>query len=209
MAMSRTTTICFALGGVIILPVLLFAQPTGSEAAPKTNSKVPSAKAICADGLKHEPVRVQIGTVEAVTQVGQEVSIPVRVKGVCNLAAFSFWLTFDSRVASLERVEQTPFLAGDPPQETKFTGLVAGTGPQTIKGIRKVGTGGVDGIGTLARLIFKGRTRGASRIDLVRLHLYDVQGQEISTDPRGVRLTVVPPVDRRRLRHPRAKLPGN
>jgi hypothetical protein len=146
------------------------------------------------------PVRVQIGVVEAVTWVGAELPLPVRVKGVCNLAGFSFWIQIDSRIAELVRVEQTPFLAGKPRVDTEFVGLVPGAPRQTITGIRPRGSAGVDGVGTLARLILRGRSQGATQIKAVRLKLWDPDGEEIESFSVPVRLTVLPAGDPRKRR---------
>jgi hypothetical protein len=159
----------------------------GATAPGEEQSVRPQA---CVDGTDLGTIRVQLGTVEAGVKVGEEIPIPVRVKGVCGLAAFSFGIALESRIAQLVRVEQTPFLAGKPPVPVQFMGLRPGASRQTIAGLRAAGTGGVDGVGTLARLIFRGMARGATRIDIVRLKLFDADLNEMVTNPVPVRLTV-------------------
>ena len=136
----------------------------------------------------------------ALTRIGEELPLPVRVKGVCDLAGFSFWIQIDSHVAELVRVEQTPFLAGKPPVDTEFVGLMPGAPRQTVAGARVPGSGGVDGVGTLARLIFRGRNAGATRIQVIRLKLRDPDGEEIPSFAVPVRLTVMPGWDPRKNR---------
>ncbi|MFQ5670803.1 MAG: cohesin domain-containing protein [Acidobacteriota bacterium] len=138
------------------------------------------------------PIRVQVGTNKMFVKVGHTIQIPVRVKGVCDLAAFHFGLAFNPRVARLVRVEQTPFLAGDPPVEIAFQGLRPGAGQQTIMGARPPGTGTVDGIGTLARLVFVGWTTGMTTIRLTRLHLQDGERREFRSFQVPVDLFVRP-----------------
>ena len=122
-------------------------------ATPQAPKTAPAARPeACLDGRELGPIRVQLGTVEALTRVGEEVAIPVRVKGVCGLAGFAFGITLETRVAQLVRVEQTPFLSGKPPVAVEFLGLQPGAPRQTIAGLRARGSGGVDGIGTLANV---------------------------------------------------------
>jgi hypothetical protein len=164
-----------------------------ARATPKTPVATPPARPqACVDGRELGPRRVQIGAVEAATRVGQEIAIPVRVKGVCGLAGFAFGITLNSRIADLVRVEQTPFLSGQPPVDVEFIGLRPGARRQTIAGLRARGTGGVDGIGTLARLIFRGMAEGSTTIELARLKLYDVDLKEMPTQAVPMRLTVLP-----------------
>jgi hypothetical protein len=49
----------------------------------------------------------------------------------------------------------------------------------------------VDGIGTLARLIFVGRKPGRTEVRLVRLELVDGSGEIIPADPVPLRLNVL------------------
>jgi hypothetical protein len=167
------------------------AMPAESDQAPQEEA-APARPQACLDGRDLGPIRVQLGAVEAVTRVGEEVPIPVRIKGVCGLAGFSFGVVMESRTAQLVRVEQTPFLAGKPPVDVEFVGLTPGAPRQTIAGLRARGTGGVDGIGTLARLVFRGMTEGATRIEIVRLKLFDADLNEMATNPVPIRLTVMP-----------------
>jgi hypothetical protein len=138
------------------------------------------------------PTRVQIGAVEALAYVGKTVTLPVLIKGVCDLGGFSFWLGYDRSVVELVEVGETPFLAGTPPVAIVFTGLQPGAPRQTIQGRRPPESGGVDGRGILARLVFRGLSQGHTQINLVRLHLYDPRGDEISSFQVPVRLTVLP-----------------
>jgi len=167
------------------------APPPEPDQVPQENV-APARPEACVDGRELGPIRVQLGSVEAVTRVGEEVPIPVRVRGVCGLAGFSFGIVLESRTAQLVRVEQTPFLAGKPPVDVEFVGLTPGAPRQTIAGLRARGTGGVDGIGTLARLVFRGRTAGATRIEIVRLKLFDADLNEMATNSVPIRLTVMP-----------------
>jgi hypothetical protein len=164
--------------------------PPEADQAPPPEAAPPRPEA-CVDGRALGPIRVQLGSVEAVTRVGEEIPIPVRVRGVCGLAGFSFGIVLESRTAQLVRVEQTPFLAGKPPVDVEFIGLTPGAPRQTIAGLRARGTGGVDGIGTLARLIFRGRTAGVTRIEIVRLKLFDADLNELPVNPVPLRLTVL------------------
>lgn len=160
-----------------------------TQTAPAGEKPRPQA---CAEGGTLGPIRIQVGAVEALAYVGKTVSLPVLVKGVCDLGGFNFWLTYDHRVVQLVEVAETPFLAGSPPVELAFTGLQPGAPRQTIRGSRPPGSGGVDGRGILARLVFRGLAEGNTRINLVRLHLYDPQGEEIDSFQVPVRITVLP-----------------
>ncbi len=177
-------------------------EPSGALQVNSANSPDP-----CAGKGLEGPVRVQIGTVEAGIHVGGTISLPVRVKGVCGLAAFRLWVTYDRTVLKLEEVLPAPFLAGDPPVELEFVGLRPGAARQTVEGARPEGLGGVDGIGTLARLIFKGLSEGSTEIQLVRLQLFAEDGSLIPSRPYPVRMTVYPvrrrPGDPRRNPVPR------
>ena len=173
-------------------------QDASQQAPPPEPDQVPQEDVAparpeaCVDGRDLGPIRVQLGSVEAAIRVGEEIPIPVRVKGVCGLAGFSFGIVLESRTAQLVRVEQTPFLAGKPPVAVEFAGLTPGAPRQTIAGLRARGTGGVDGVGTLARLVFRGITAGATRIEIVRLKLFDADLNEMATNPVPIRLTVTP-----------------
>lgn len=175
--------------------------PAGVPSAPADGEPRPQA---CAEGKTLGPVRIQIGAVDALVFVGNTVTLPVLVKGVCDLGGFSFWLTYDRSVVQLLEVGETPFLAGSPPVDYDFTGLLPGAPRQTIRANRPPESGGVDGRGILARLVFRGLAQGNTRINLVRLHLYDPGGDEISSFQVPVRLTVlpvpVPPGDPRDMR---------
>ena len=175
-------------------------EPAG-PAVPAGEKPRPQA---CLDGTFAGPVRIQIGAVESMAYVGKTVTLPVLVKGICDLGGFSFWMSFDRRVVQLVEVAATPFLAGSPPVEFAFTGLQSGVRRQTIRGSRPPGSGGVDGRGILARLVFRGIAEGNTRVNLERLHLYDPQGEEIASFQVPVRITVLPvrvqPGDPRDLR---------
>jgi hypothetical protein len=169
-------------------------DPKGAPGADPGASSPPSDRPeACTDGGELGPVRVQIGVVEAIASIGQVMPLPVRVKGVCNLGGFKLWLTYNHSVTRLVDVQPAPFLAGDPPVDTRFVGLRPGARYQTIEARRPPGSGGVDGVGTLAKLFFQGLAEGYSDIHLVRLFLYDADGNEIETDLHPVRLTVIPP----------------
>lgn len=182
------------------------AAAAGEASGPDTpvTPAQPARPEACTDGRELGPIRVQIGSVEAVTHIGQVMSLPVRVKGVCNLKGFKLWVTFNRSVVRLADVLPAPFLAGDPPVDTGFIGLRPGQPYQTIQAMRPDGTGTVDGIGTLAKLQFEGLREGYSDINLVRVFLYDGDGNEMETSLHKVRLTVVPerpvPGDPRRNR---------
>jgi len=138
--------------------------------------------------------------------VGKTVSVPVRVKGVCDLAAFSFWLTYDHHVVELVEVAETPFLAGSPPVDIDFTGLQPGAALQTIQGRRPSGSGGVDGVGTLARLVFRGLVEGRTDVNVVRLQLRDSEGAMMPSQEVPINIMVLPvrvtPGDPRLRRQP-------
>jgi len=169
-------------------------DPEGAPAADPGPSTPPSARPPgCTDGSDLGPIRVQIGAVEAIASIGQVMPLPVRVKGVCNLGGFKLWLTYNHSVTRLVDVQPAPFLAGDPPVDTRFVGLRPGARYQTIEARRPPGTGGVHGVGTLAKLFFQGLAEGYSDIQLVRIFLYDADGNEMETDLHPVRLTVIPP----------------
>ncbi len=163
----------------------------GGEAVPAADGALDRPDP-CEAGADLGPIRVQVGAVEALTEVGAPIAIPVRVKGVCGLGGFSFWLQFDRGIADLVDVQETPFLAGDPAVEVEFLGLRPGAPRQTIAGRRPPGSGGVDGIGTLARLIFVGRNPGRTEVHLVRLQLFDPEGKELASQAVPMRLNVLP-----------------
>ena len=144
----------------------------------------------CLDGTMGK-VRIQIGTVEALAIVGKDLLLPVRVKGVCDLAAFTLGIQLDRRVAELVRVEQTPFLQGDPPVDVEFFGLDSASSAQVIRAFRPKGTGGVDGVGTLVRLVIRGRTPGSTQIRVVRPRLLDPASKLIDSYTVPVRVTVL------------------
>jgi hypothetical protein len=186
-------------------------QAVGSPpAAPASTSgsAAPADDPCSGPGPFPGPVRVQIGTVEAIGTLGQDLLLPVRVKGVCDLARFSFSLTYDSRVIRLVRVEQTPFLAGDPPVEVGFIGLEKGAPSLLVQGARLPGTGGVDGIGTLARLVLRPHAVGDTDIRLVRLELKDAEGKVIPSEGHAVHVTVVATRDPAQVLRKGPKLPS-
>lgn len=165
------------------------APAASAENAPADGKPRPQA---CIDGRTLGPIRVQVGTVQVGTNVGKTISVPVRVKGVCDLAAFSFWLTYDHAIVELVAVAETPFLAGSPPVDIKFIGLQPGARLQTIQGRRPEGAGGVDGVGTLARLVFRGRSEGRTDVNVVRLRLQDPEGVELPSVQVPVNIMVLP-----------------
>ena len=182
-------------------------HPPTAGAVPPGGKPRPQA---CTDGRSLGPIRVQVGTVQVGTYVGKTISVPVRVKGVCDLAAFSFWLTYDHNIVELVEVAETPFLAGSPPVDITFVGLRPGARLQTIQGRRPEGAGGVDGVGTLARLVFRGRVEGRTDVSVVRLRLQDPEGVELPSNQVPVNIMVLPvpvtpgdPRDRRPSRNQR------
>ncbi|MFQ5718631.1 MAG: cohesin domain-containing protein [Acidobacteriota bacterium] len=182
------------------------ALQAGSQTRPAREGGAPARPAACVDGPKG-PVRVQIGVVEALTRVGQDLPLPVRVKGVCDLASFELGIQLDRHVARLVRVEQTPFLEGDPAVPLDFHGPIPGRAQ--IRAARPAGSGGVDGVGTLVRLILRGVAPGATTIRLVRPRLFDPDGQPIEIVAVPVRLTVMAPAGDRPHRTVRPRvLPG-
>ena len=166
------------------------------EAAPESQRPQP-----CLDGTAG-PVRLQVGAVEAATEVGMEIPIGIRAKGVCDLASFVLGIQLDRHVAEVVRVEPAPFILGDPPVELEFHGFTLGAPAQVIRVARPEGSGGVDGIGNLVQLILRGRTPGATNITLVRPKLYDSAGKLIESYSVPVRLTVL-----EKLRWPGRKPP--
>lgn len=174
------------------VPVPDEGREAAAGAASGAASPPPVRPETCTDGRDPGPIRVQIGAVEAITYIGQVMPLPVKVKGVCNLGGFKLWLTYNHSVTRLVDVQPAPFLAGDPPVNIQFVGLRPGSPYQTITARRPPGTGGVDGVGTLAKLFFEGMAEGYSDINLVRIFLYDADGNEMETDLHPVRLTVIP-----------------
>jgi hypothetical protein len=168
-------------------------EQSGLPAPEEEPDPAPERPEACTDGRELGPIWIQIGAVEAIMTVGQVMPLPVRIKGVCNLGGFKFWITHNRSVATLVDVLPATFLAGEPPVETRFIGLRPGTRYQTIEARRPPGTGGVDGVGTLARLFFKGVAEGYSDIKLVRLFLYDADGNEMENTTHQVRLLVILP----------------
>ena len=143
MKITRPTPLSRLLPGVVILLIagfsLAFAAPPqenadGGQAAtvpaedpkgapgadPGVSSPPSDRSEACTDGGELGPIRVQIGAVEAIASVGQVMPLPVRVKGVCNLGGFKLWLTYNHSVTRLVDVQPAPFLAGDPPVDTRF-----------------------------------------------------------------------------------------
>jgi len=162
----------------------------GAAETSAPDDAAPARPQACIDGLTG-PVRIQIGTVEAHVRVGQELPLPVRIKGVCDLAAFTLSLQLDGYVADLVRVEQTPFLQGDPAVDLEFQGIDPSGATRRVTAARPRGSGGVDGIGTLVRLIIRGRTPGSTSLSVVRPQLVDSTGAPIESFAVPVRITVV------------------
>ena len=162
------------------------ATPDDAEAIPRQRPQP------CIDGTVGR-VRIQIGSVEAYIEVGKEIRLPVRVKGVCDLAAFTLGIQLDRHIAELVRFEQTPFLQGDPPVDLAFQGIDPARSVQVVRVSRPAGSGGVDGVGTLVRLIVRGRTPGATQIVVIRPRLFDPAGEAIESFAVPVRLTVIGP----------------
>lgn len=173
-------------------PAVIGSEPATQTASADNSAGDKARPQACAEGKALGPVRIQVGAVEALVYVGKKVTLPVLVKGVCDLAGFSFWMNYDRRLVQLVEVGETPFLAGSPPVELEFTGLQPGVPRQTIEGVRPPGSGGVDGRGILARLVFRGLAQGQTSINLLRLHLFDPQGVELPSFQVPVRITVLP-----------------
>ena len=186
-----------ALSRTLLLGLLLAAwawaigAPAAASPEPTAREKPPAVSAFPCDPPPQGPVRVQIGTVEVGVEAGQRLTLPVRVKGVCDLARFSFGLSYGEHALRLVRVDPAPFLAGKPEVDIEFVGLVPGALRQTIQGSRPAGSGGVDGIGTLARVTVFGLRPGVAQLALERLQLWDSSGALIPSTPVPVRVSVI------------------
>ena len=179
-------TVCL-LAGLLLAAGLRAADPHPTGQAPLA----PAPPAGPCDAPLTDPVRIQIGTVEVGVQAGGRLVLPVRAKGVCDLARFSFGLSGGADTIRLLRVDPAPFLAGKPEVDIEFIGLVPGAIRQTIQGSRPPGTGGVDGIGTLAKITLFGLRPGVAQLALERLQLWDSTGSLIPSVAIPVRVTVV------------------
>lgn len=182
-----------------LLPGLLLVAWAGAWAAAPTAGQAPDPRPAApqapaanpCDPPPQGPVRVQIGTVDVGVEAGQRLTVPVRVKGVCDLARFAFGLSYGDNALRLVRVDPAPFLAGKPEVDVEFVGLVPGALRQTIQGARAPGTGGVDGVGTLARVTIFGLRPGVAQLALERLQLWDSNGALIPSTAVPVRVSVI------------------
>ena len=190
------------LPGLILASWLPAAGPPPPPAVPAPPSQAVAQADPC-DLPPEGPVRVQIGTVEVGLQSGNRLTLPVRVKGVCDLARFAFGLNWGGQAIRIVRVDPAPFLAGKPEVDIEFVGLIPGAIRQTIQGSRPPGTGGVDGVGTLARVTVFGLRPGISQVALERLQLWDSSGNLIPSVAVPVRVSVIEDLT------PEAGMPAN
>ena len=126
-----------------------------------TVSPVPEAPSVAPAAIP-KPIQRSLLQIAAPSSVplGQQLSLDIKISDAKDLASAPFVLTYDPIFVEFVSISEGTLLKSDG-KPTTFTGKAdAATGTVNVTLARSAGSGGVNGGGTLATVLFKAKSKG-------------------------------------------------
>ena len=126
-------------------------------------------------------VRVRFNQAQVEKNVSDNFTVGVLVENASDVASAPLQIQFDPKILKLTDIARGGFWASDGQEPTVTKNILNDAGTATVQFVRKPGSPGVSGVGTLITLNFQAIGPGSTIVSVPNLTLRNSQGQAAGT----------------------------